>query len=78
MIRVRAGISYALAEAMDEGHCGLPAEELTALAAKLIEVPAALIETALALELEAGERGRGHAWTGGPACSWPGCIGRSR
>src|SRR6516162_1417567 len=24
MIRVRAGISYALTEAMDEGHCGLP------------------------------------------------------
>jgi hypothetical protein len=22
MIRVRAGISYALTEAMDEGHCG--------------------------------------------------------
>ena len=28
LIRVRAGISYALAEAMDEGHCGLPVEEL--------------------------------------------------
>ena len=26
MIRVRAGISYALTEAMDEGHCGLPTE----------------------------------------------------
>ena len=26
---VRAGISYALTEAMDEGHCGLPTEELT-------------------------------------------------
>ena len=25
LIRVRAGISYALAEAMDDGHCGLPA-----------------------------------------------------
>jgi exodeoxyribonuclease V alpha subunit len=24
MIRVRAGISYALTEAMNEGHCGLP------------------------------------------------------
>ncbi len=29
LIRVRAGISYALAEAMDEGHCGLPVEEQT-------------------------------------------------
>src|SRR6202048_1050097 len=28
LIRVRAGIAYALTEAMDEGHCGLPAEEL--------------------------------------------------
>src|ERR1700720_3182 len=34
MIRVRAGISYALTEAMDEGHCGLPIEELMPLAEK--------------------------------------------
>ena len=33
MIRARAGISYALAEAMDEGHCGLPVDELRELAA---------------------------------------------
>src|SRR5271154_3084507 len=51
MIRVRAGISYALTEAMDEGHCGLPAEELTPLAGDLLEVPAELIQTALELEL---------------------------
>ena len=31
LIRVRAGIAYALTEAMDEGHCGLPAEELLSL-----------------------------------------------
>jgi ATP-dependent exoDNAse (exonuclease V) alpha subunit len=55
MIRVRAGISFALAEAMDEGHCGLPADELAALTEKLIEVPPALIEAALGLELESGE-----------------------
>ncbi len=54
MIRVRAGVSYALAEAMDEGHCGLPADELSDVTAKLIEVPPALIDTALDLELEAG------------------------
>ncbi len=54
-IRVRAGISFALAEATGEGHCGLPVEELTALAGKLLEVPAALIEAALVLELEAGD-----------------------
>ena len=40
MVRVRAGIGHALAEAMDEGHCGLPEKELGPLAAKLLEVPA--------------------------------------
>ncbi|AOX21738.1 SF1B family DNA helicase RecD2 [Kozakia baliensis] len=55
MIRVRAGISYALGEAMDEGHCGLPAGELLTSTAELLEVAAPLIETALALELEAGD-----------------------
>ncbi len=55
LMRVRAGLSYALAEAMDEGHCGLPVEELTSLAARLLEVPDDLIATALALELEAGD-----------------------
>jgi exodeoxyribonuclease V alpha subunit len=54
MIRVRAGISYALAEAMDEGHCGLPVAELMELTEKLIEVPAALIESALEAEVAAG------------------------
>src|ERR1700739_2879085 len=55
LIRVRAGISYALAEAMDEGHCGLPAEELVPLTQKLLEVPAELIATALDLELQAAK-----------------------
>ena len=39
MIRVRAGISYALSEAMDHGHCGLPTGELGPLAVELLEVP---------------------------------------
>ena len=51
MIRVRAGISYALTEALNEGHCGLPVSELHTLAEKLLEVPAPLIETAITLEL---------------------------
>ncbi|AOW49709.1 SF1B family DNA helicase RecD2 [Acetobacter ascendens] len=55
MIRVRAGISYALGKAMDEGHCGLPVGELLTSTAELLEVAAPLIETALALELEAGD-----------------------
>jgi exodeoxyribonuclease V alpha subunit len=54
MIRVRAGISYALTEAMNEGHCGLPIGELTPLAEKLLEVPQDLIRTALDLELADG------------------------
>jgi exodeoxyribonuclease V alpha subunit len=53
-MRVRAGISYALTEAMDEGHCGLPTEELVPLAEKLLEVPQELVRTALDLELQEG------------------------
>jgi exodeoxyribonuclease V alpha subunit len=48
---VRAGISYALTQAMDEGHCGLPHDELVPLAAALLEVPPELVQTALELEL---------------------------
>ena len=55
MIRARAGIGYALTEAMDEGHCGLPHEQLLTVAAKLLEVPTAIIEGALEMELNAGE-----------------------
>jgi exodeoxyribonuclease V alpha subunit len=54
MIRVRAGISFALTEAMGQGHCGLPVQELTALAEKLLEVPSTLIENAIALEVAEG------------------------
>jgi exodeoxyribonuclease V alpha subunit len=54
MIRVRAGISYALTEAMDEGHCGLPTDELVPLAENLLEVPQQSIWTALDLELQDG------------------------
>jgi exodeoxyribonuclease V alpha subunit len=54
MIRVRAGVSYALTEAMDEGHCGLPTDELLPLAGVLLEIPKELIQTALDLELADG------------------------
>jgi len=54
MIRVRAGISYALAEAMDDGHCGLPTADLVPLAVELLEVPDDLVESALHLELAEG------------------------
>src|SRR6202140_1305127 len=39
---------------MDEGHCGLPTEELIPLAEALLEVPQGLIRTALDLELQEG------------------------
>ena len=55
MIRARAGIGYALTEAMDEGHCGLPLTQLVPMAVKLLEVPPEIIETALDLELQDGE-----------------------
>jgi exodeoxyribonuclease V alpha subunit len=54
MVRVRAGISYALTEAMDEGHCGLPTGELIPLTEKLLEVPQGLSHTALDLERQEG------------------------
>jgi exodeoxyribonuclease V alpha subunit len=54
IVRVHSGISYALTEAMDEGHCGLPTEELAPLAVELLEVPKELVQTALDLELAEG------------------------
>src|SRR3954462_13376410 len=50
MIRARAGISCALAEAMDEGHCGLPVDELRELAAALLEIATEMVDAAVALE----------------------------
>ncbi|TVR96502.1 MAG: ATP-dependent RecD-like DNA helicase [Rhodospirillales bacterium] len=55
MIRARAGIGYALAEAMDQGHCGLPRHQLLTLAVTLLEIAPETIETALDLELSEGE-----------------------
>ena len=53
--RLRAGVNYALAQAMDEGHCGLPVEDLVQLAETLLEVPADLVQTALEMELNGGD-----------------------
>ncbi|BAR63197.1 RecD/TraA family helicase (plasmid) [Bradyrhizobium diazoefficiens] len=39
---------------MDEGHCGLPTDELVPLAEKLLEVPVELVRIALDLERTAG------------------------
>ena len=53
-VRVRAGVGHALAEAMDDGHCGLPAGELLPLAASLLEAPEALVRSAVDQELAEG------------------------
>jgi exodeoxyribonuclease V alpha subunit len=41
--RLRAGVSFALQETMEEGHCGLLQDALVKLAEKLLEVDALLI-----------------------------------
>jgi exodeoxyribonuclease V alpha subunit len=50
-LRARAGVSYALAEAASEGHCGLPRSELVSLAAKLLDIEQPAIEAAIDQEL---------------------------
>jgi exodeoxyribonuclease V alpha subunit len=72
MTRLRAGISYALTHAMDDGHCGLPQSELIPLAERLLEVPPDLVGAALEAELGAGTVIADHIGatdgTGGAAC----------
>jgi exodeoxyribonuclease V alpha subunit len=53
--RLRAGVSFALQTATDEGHCALPVTSLAGLAERLLEVDAVLIETAIQEELRRGE-----------------------
>jgi exodeoxyribonuclease V alpha subunit len=45
--RVQAGISFALQEATDEGHCGLPIKTLIELATKLLDVDKVIVRAAL-------------------------------
>ena len=41
--RIKAGLAYTLSEAADNGHCYLPAPNLTGDAAKILDIPAELI-----------------------------------
>ena len=50
-LRARAGVSYALAEAAGDGHCGLPRSELVSLAVKLLDIEQSVIEEAIDQEL---------------------------
>ncbi|MFC3544070.1 MULTISPECIES: SF1B family DNA helicase RecD2 [Nonomuraea] len=52
--RVKAGLRYTLSQAADDGHCYLPAPNLTADAVKILDVPAPLTATCLE-ELAAAE-----------------------
>ena len=54
MVRIQAGIGYALIEAMGDGHCGLPLQQIKPFAAELLDVSPDLIELAITRELEAG------------------------
>jgi exodeoxyribonuclease V alpha subunit len=45
--RIKAGLAYTLSEAADDGHCYLPAPNLIAGAAKILDVPADLITPCL-------------------------------
>lgn len=53
-VRIRAGIGYALREATNDGHCGVPHEELLERTQKLLDVPVDLVNPALEAELEEG------------------------
>ena len=54
MIRARAGVSYTLTEAVSDGHCGLPEDDLLPAAEKLLEIPTDILCDALQLELQDG------------------------
>jgi exodeoxyribonuclease V alpha subunit len=51
MLRAQAGISYALLQAVENGDCGLPQEDLLTLAQKLLEIDRSVLEQALLQEI---------------------------
>jgi exodeoxyribonuclease V alpha subunit len=53
MIRLRAGLAHCLAEALDDGHCGLPIEDLRQTAARMLGVALERVDAALDEELAA-------------------------
>ncbi len=55
LIRIRSGVRHTLAQALDEGHCALPRDELVPRAVALLGVDEALVGVALDRELAEGE-----------------------
>ncbi len=54
MIRAQAGVEYALMEAVADGHCGLPEEELLTRAENLLEIPRQTLAAAVGREVAGG------------------------
>ena len=65
MIRVRAGISYALTKAMDDGHCGLPTEELVPRASRVAGDPGGTDLDGTGSRARRRNSGRGHGQRNG-------------
>ena len=63
--RLRAGVSFALQEATDDGHCGLPVENLVTLATKLLDVDKALVRVGARSRARRGRGCRRHDRRGG-------------
>ena len=51
LIRARAGVSYALSKALDQGHCGLPIAELIASCMEFLGIDQEIVLTAITHEL---------------------------
>jgi len=54
MVRAQAGIEYALMEAVADGHCGLPEDELLTRAEQLLEIPRPTLAEAVSREVADG------------------------
>ena len=52
LLRAKAGIRHALFEEVGNGNCGFPKAILVPQAAELLDIPSAIIETAIAEELQ--------------------------
>ncbi|MDE2964444.1 MAG: ATP-dependent RecD-like DNA helicase, partial [Acidobacteriota bacterium] len=54
-LRARAGLNHVLLEATQNGHCALPASQLHQEAVKILEIPEAIVEEALAWMIGQGQ-----------------------